>query len=212
MLLYTYISRFPVNPHYQQQFYLRPSFIAFFNFSHKRPMFAFTSESGYTLGFRRKIAHKGTHGETGGVSDGGGITTLGAFHTFRKPCVAGYQNGKLCRFWALVGGALEEHRKPSEQRCAYACRCPEGVAAPLGCVIFFISDEIVACMTCSRNFFRFSRRSSLFCSCASCVSARSFSVLVFARKTTGDYFSRTPISARSWSRGLGFAIVLDLLF
>ena len=60
--------------------------------------------------------------------------------------------------------------------------------------------------------FRFSRRSSLCCSCASCVSARSFSVLVFARKTTGDYFSRTPISARSWSRGLGFAIVLDLLF
>ena len=130
----------------------------------------------------------------------------------RKPCVAGRQNGVLCRFWALVGGALEEHRKPSEQRCAYACRCLEGVAAPLGCVIFFISDEIVACMTCSRNFFRFSRRSSLCCSCASCVSARSFSVLVFARKTTGDYFSRTPISARSWSRGLGFAIVLDLLF
>ena len=55
----------------------------------------------------------------------GGITTLGAFHTFRKPCVAGYQNGVLCRFWALVGGALEEHRKPSEQRCAYARRCSE---------------------------------------------------------------------------------------
>ena len=115
----------------------KPLFIAFFNFSHKCPTFAFTGESGYTLGFRRKIAHNGLHGETGGVSDGGGgITTLGAFHTFRKPCVAGYQNGVLCRFWALVGGALEEHRKPSEQRCAYACRCPEGVAAPLGCVIF----------------------------------------------------------------------------
>ena len=56
-LLYTYISRFSVNPHYQQQFYLRPSFIAFFNFSHKRPTFAFTGESGYTLGFRRKVAH-----------------------------------------------------------------------------------------------------------------------------------------------------------
>ena len=36
-----------------------------FNFSHKRPTFAFTGESGYTLGFRKKIAHKGTHGETG---------------------------------------------------------------------------------------------------------------------------------------------------
>ena len=48
----------------------KPLFIAFFNFSHKRPTFAFTSESGYTLGFPRKIAHKGTHGETGGVSSG----------------------------------------------------------------------------------------------------------------------------------------------
>ena len=103
----------------------KPHFIAFFSLSHKRPTFAFTHESGYTLGFANRIAHKGTHGETGGVSDGGGITTLGAFHTFRKPCVAGYQNGKLCRFWALVGGALEEHRKPSEQRCAYARRCSE---------------------------------------------------------------------------------------
>ena len=40
-------------------------FIAFFNFSHKRPTFAFTPESGYTLAFQRKIAHKGTHAETG---------------------------------------------------------------------------------------------------------------------------------------------------
>ena len=56
---------------------------------------------------------------------GGGITTLGAFLTFRKPCVAGYQNGKFCRFWGLVGGAPKERRKPSEQRCAYARRCSE---------------------------------------------------------------------------------------
>ena len=43
----------------------KPLFIAFFNFSHKRPTFAFTGESGYTLGFPRKIAHSGSHGETG---------------------------------------------------------------------------------------------------------------------------------------------------
>ena len=161
----------------------KPLLIALFNFSHKRPTFAFTGESGYTLGSRRKIAHNGTHGETGafpppatarlcaasdiflfrhafiyihfpvlcepspsadgenlaklpsqtlsqtvshpafqlrsqtpyvcfhrrkrvhtrlrqqdrtqglthritGISDGGGITTLGPFRTFRKPCVA----------------------------------------------------------------------------------------------------------------------------
>ena len=49
----------------------KPLFIAFFNFSHKRLTFAFTGESGYTLGFRRRIAHSGLHGETRGVSDGG---------------------------------------------------------------------------------------------------------------------------------------------
>ena len=38
---------------------------------------------------------------------------------------AGYQNGKLCRFWVLVGDAPKEHRKPSGQRCAYARRCSE---------------------------------------------------------------------------------------
>ena len=54
----------------------KPLFIAFFNFSHKWPTFAFTGESGYTLGFRRRIAHNGSHAETGGISDGGGITTL----------------------------------------------------------------------------------------------------------------------------------------
>ena len=48
----------------------KPHFIAFFSLSHKRPTFAFTGESGYTLGFRRKIAHNGSHGETRGVSDG----------------------------------------------------------------------------------------------------------------------------------------------
>ena len=43
----------------------QPFLIAFFNFSHKWPTFAFTDESGYTLGFRRKIAHNGPHAETG---------------------------------------------------------------------------------------------------------------------------------------------------
>lgn len=103
----------------------KPLFIAFFNFSHKRPTFTLTPESGYTLGFQRKIAHSGPHGETGGISGGGGITTLEAFHTVRKPCVAGCKNGKLCRFWALVGCAPEGRRKPAEQRCAHARRCSE---------------------------------------------------------------------------------------
>ena len=45
----------------------KPLLIPIFNFSHKRPTFAFTSESGYTLAFPRKIAHNGTHAERGGL-------------------------------------------------------------------------------------------------------------------------------------------------
>ena len=43
----------------------KPLLIPIFNFSRKRPTFAFTGESGYTLGFRRRIAHSGLHAETG---------------------------------------------------------------------------------------------------------------------------------------------------
>ena len=39
-------------------------FIAFFNLSHKRPTFAFTRESGYTLGSLRKTAYSALHAET----------------------------------------------------------------------------------------------------------------------------------------------------
>ena len=115
----------------------KPFLIPTFNFAHKRLTFAFASESGYTLGFRRRIAHKGLHGETGGVSDGGAITTLGAFCAVRKPCAAGYQNGTLCRFGGLVGGTPEEHRKPAEQRCAYARRGPAGLRSPYCGVLGF---------------------------------------------------------------------------
>ena len=42
----------------------QPLLIPIFNFSHKWPTFAFTGESGYTLGPAQRIAHNGTHGET----------------------------------------------------------------------------------------------------------------------------------------------------
>jgi hypothetical protein len=46
----------------------KPLFIAFFSLSHKRPTFAFTGESVYTLAFAQRIAHKGTHAEAGAFS------------------------------------------------------------------------------------------------------------------------------------------------
>ena len=65
---------------------------------------------------------------------------------------AGYQDGKLCRFGVLAGGALEERRKPAGQRCAYACRCPEGVAAPLGCVICLQLGDVAVFSLCAQYF------------------------------------------------------------
>ena len=41
-----------------------------FSFPHKRSMFAFAGESGYTLGFQRRIAHSGLHAETGAFRTG----------------------------------------------------------------------------------------------------------------------------------------------
>ena len=82
----------------------KPLLIAIFNFPHKRPTFAFTGESGYTLGFRRRIAHSGLHAETGGVSDGGGITTLDVFRTQSKRPVPACPNDSFAVFrgWAAI--------------------------------------------------------------------------------------------------------------
>ena len=75
-------------------------------------MFAFTSESGYTLGPAQGIAHKGLHGETGGVSDGGGITTLGAFRTFTNIPGPGVRTANFAALGSWLRGAPEEHREP----------------------------------------------------------------------------------------------------
>ena len=72
-------------------------------------------------------------------------------HVHKHPR-AGYQNGVLCRFWVLVGDAPEERRKPSEQRCAYARRCSEGVAAPLGCVICLQLGDVAVFSLCAQYF------------------------------------------------------------
>lgn len=97
-LLYTYISRFSVNPHYQQQLYLRPPLIAFFNFSHKRPTFAFTSESGYTLPFANRIAHSGLHAETRAFQMGALLLPSDRFARFGNPAWPGLKTANFAVF------------------------------------------------------------------------------------------------------------------
>ena len=86
----------------------QPFLIPIFNFPHKRPTFAFTPESGYTLGFRRKIAHNGSHGETGVVLDGGGITTLGPFRTFTNIPGPGVRTAYFAAFGSWPGALSKD--------------------------------------------------------------------------------------------------------
>ena len=67
---------------------------------HKRPTFAFTSKSGYTLGFRRKIAHNGSHGETRGVSDGALLLPSERSTRFGNPAWPGFKTANFAAFGA----------------------------------------------------------------------------------------------------------------
>ena len=48
---------------------------------------------------------------------------------------AGYQNGVLCRFWILVGCTPKNAESLRNSDAHDACRCSEGIAAPLGCAV-----------------------------------------------------------------------------
>ena len=129
----------------------KPLFIPVFNFSYKWPTFAFTGESGYTLGFRRRITHSGLHAETGGVSDGGGITTLGAFRTFTNIPGPGIRTASFAAFGAWSGvlpknaGSLGT----AMRSCASLFR---GVATPLGCVICLQLGDVAVFSLCAQYF------------------------------------------------------------
>ena len=83
---------------YRHRLYLKPLLIALFNFSHKRPTFAFTGESGYTLGFRRKIAHSGPHAETGTFRTGLLSLPSDRFTRFGNPAWSGFKTANFAPF------------------------------------------------------------------------------------------------------------------
>ena len=114
----------------------QPFLIPLFNFSHKRPTFAFTGESGYTLGFRRRIAHKGSHTpKQGGVSDGGRY-----YYPRSVPHVSETLRGRgLKRQTLPLLGLGRGYSRRTQKACGTAMRLcaslSRGVAAPLGCAV-----------------------------------------------------------------------------
>ena len=149
VLLYTYISRFSVNPHYQQtrkirqscrhKFYPQPFLIAFFNFSHKRPTFAFTGESGYTLGFAQRIAHSDLHAETGAFRTG--VVSLPSDRSarFGNPAWPGFKTANFAAFgaWSWVLPKNAESLRDSDALMRVAVprrRGPAGLRDPVAIV------------------------------------------------------------------------------
>ena len=81
----------------------KPLFIASFNFSHKRPTFAFTGESGYTLGFANRIAHNGSQGETGAFPTGALSLPSDRFARFGNPAWPGVRTANFAAFGPWSG-------------------------------------------------------------------------------------------------------------
>ena len=74
---------------------------------HKRLTFAFTGESGYTLGFRRRIAHKGSHAETGAFPSAITVRLCAASEIpFIPPCF--YIHTFPSSLWPLTIGRREK--------------------------------------------------------------------------------------------------------
>ena len=77
--------------------------MAFFNFSHKRSTFAFTGESGYTLAFANRIAHNGSHGETGAFRTGPLSLPSERSTRFGNPAWPDVRTANFAAFWPWSG-------------------------------------------------------------------------------------------------------------
>ena len=95
----------------------KPLLIALFNFSPKWPTFTFMGKNGYTLAFQRKIAHNGTHGETGGVQMG--VVSLPSAHSARSQTSPGRVSER--QTLPLLGLGRERSRK-MQRACGTAMR------------------------------------------------------------------------------------------
>ena len=114
---------------------LQRCFKPLFNFSHKRSTFAFTGESGYTLGFRRKIAHSGPHAETGAFRMGVVLLPSERFARFGNPARPGIRTANFAAFgsWPGVRQKDAESLRDSDALMRVAVprrRGPTGLRSP----------------------------------------------------------------------------------
>ena len=107
----------------------------------KRSTFAFTPESGYTLGSAQRIAHSGSHGETGAFRTG--PLSLPSERSARSQT----SPGRVSERQTLPLFGLGRRRSLRTQKAfgtamRLCVSLSRGVAAPLGCVIFLQFGDV----------------------------------------------------------------------
>ena len=98
-------------------------------------------------------SHTAAHtAKRGGVSDGGGITTLGAFRTFTNIPGPGVRTANFAAFGSWPG----VRSRRTQRACGAAMRlCASllrGVAAPLGCVTCLQLGDVAVFSLCAQYF------------------------------------------------------------
>ena len=116
----------------------------------KRPTFAFTSESGYTLAFRRRIAHSGSQGETGAFPTGALSLPSDRFARFGNPAWPGVRTANFAAFgsWSETLPKNTESLRDSDALMRVAVPRRRG---PAGLRDLFTFVEIVACTPCAQG-------------------------------------------------------------
>ena len=130
----------------------KPLFIALFIFSHKRPTFAFTGESGYTHSPFGERSHTAACTPKQGAFRMGVVSLLSE-RSARSPTSPGRVSER--QTLPLLGLGRVYARR-TQKACGTAMRLcaslSRGVAAPLGCVICLQLGDVAVFSLCAQYF------------------------------------------------------------
>ena len=105
----------------------------------------------YTLGFRRKIAHKCTHAETGAFRTG--VVSLPSERSARSRTSPGrVSERQTLPLWGLGQGYSRRTQKAFGTAMRLCVSLFRGIAAPLGCVICLQLGDVAVFSLCAQYF------------------------------------------------------------
>ena len=118
---------------------------------HKRPTLAFSGKNGYTLGPAQRIAHKGTHGETGAFRTG--PLSLPSEQSARSRTSPGrVSERRTLPLWDLGREVLSKNAESLRDSDALMRVAVPRRRGPAGPRDLFTFVEVAACTPCAQSF------------------------------------------------------------